>query len=157
MHKALMAETDSLFLTRAQVAALRGQIRCSPRGCAASIAPLGEFLARGDGAAGKAELDSASNDAEGVLADLLGAARDRGLDRHAGAEGAVPDAATDGRYAEEGARAQPVAVRPPGEDGATARCDGEGADWLTERRWPAAGRETLTTRSRDACVPSVAG
>ena len=52
---------------------------------------LGEFLARGNGGAGKAELDSANDNSEGLLADLLGAARDRRLDRHGDAEGAVSD------------------------------------------------------------------
>jgi hypothetical protein len=60
VHKALLAETDSLFLSRAQVAALqRADSNFSER-VRGVYRELGEYLARGNGAAGKAEVDSAS-------------------------------------------------------------------------------------------------
>jgi hypothetical protein len=60
VHKGLLAESDSLLLTRDQVAALRRADSVYSERVRGVYRPLGEFLARGDGAAGKAELDSAN-------------------------------------------------------------------------------------------------
>jgi hypothetical protein len=60
VHKNLLAESDSLLLTRAQVAALTHADSVFSARVIGVYRPLGEFLARGNGAAGKAELDSAS-------------------------------------------------------------------------------------------------
>lgn len=59
IHKVLIAESDSLFLSRAQLSALvRADSVYSVR-VRALFRPLGEFLSKGQGGAGKAELDSA--------------------------------------------------------------------------------------------------
>ena len=58
IHKALLAESDSLFLSAAQVAGLRRADSVFSARVRAIYIPLGEFLARGQGGAGKAELDS---------------------------------------------------------------------------------------------------
>jgi hypothetical protein len=59
VYKLLIEQSDSLFLTRSQIAALaRGDSIFSAH-VRAIYLPLGEFLARGNGEAGKAELDSA--------------------------------------------------------------------------------------------------
>ena len=60
VHKGLLAETDSLLLTRDQVTALRRADSVYSERVRAIYRPLGELLAQGNGAAGKAELDSAS-------------------------------------------------------------------------------------------------
>jgi hypothetical protein len=60
VHKGLLAESDSLLLTRDQVTALRRADSVYSERVRGVFKPLGEFLARGNGAAGKAELDSAS-------------------------------------------------------------------------------------------------
>ena len=60
MHKGLLAETDSLFLTRSQVAALQRADSVFSERVRGVYGELGEFLARGNGGAGKAELDSAN-------------------------------------------------------------------------------------------------
>jgi len=59
VHKGLLAESDSLLLTREQVAALRRADSVFSARVRAVYRPLGELLAQGNGAAGKAELDSA--------------------------------------------------------------------------------------------------
>jgi hypothetical protein len=58
IHKALLSESDSLFLSNAQTAALRRADSVFSARVIAVYGPLGEFLAKGSGAAGKAELDS---------------------------------------------------------------------------------------------------
>jgi hypothetical protein len=60
VHKALLRETDSLFLTRAQVTALQRADSVFSERVRGVYRPLGELLAQGNGAAGKAELDSAN-------------------------------------------------------------------------------------------------
>jgi hypothetical protein len=60
VHKALLAETDSLFLSRAQVAALQKADSVFSDSVRAVYLQLGEYLSRGNGTAGKAEMDSAS-------------------------------------------------------------------------------------------------
>ncbi len=60
VHKALLAETDSLFLSRAQVAALKAADSVFSDRVREVYFQLGEYLARGNGSAGKAEMDSAS-------------------------------------------------------------------------------------------------
>ena len=60
IHKALLRESDSLFLSAPQIAGLRSADSAYSEQVRAVYAPLGEFLARGQGAAGKAELDSAN-------------------------------------------------------------------------------------------------
>jgi hypothetical protein len=59
IHKLLLEQTDSLFLSRAQVEALQRADSAFSAQVRAIYLPLGEFLTRGNGAAGKAELDSA--------------------------------------------------------------------------------------------------
>jgi hypothetical protein len=59
IHKILLEQTDSLFLSKAQVSALQAADSVFSERVRALYIPLGEFLARGQGAAGKAELDSA--------------------------------------------------------------------------------------------------
>jgi hypothetical protein len=59
VHAALLAESDSLFLTREQVAALRRTDSVYSARVRALYVPLGQFLAQfSDGVAGKAALDS---------------------------------------------------------------------------------------------------
>ena len=58
IFKLLIDNTDSLFLTRAQVAELKKGDSVFSARVRAIYAPLGEFLARSNGAVGKAELDS---------------------------------------------------------------------------------------------------
>jgi len=58
IHKVLMAESDSLFLSASQMAALRRADSVYSARVRAIYIPLGQFLARGLGGAGKAELDS---------------------------------------------------------------------------------------------------
>jgi hypothetical protein len=60
IHKILLEQTDSLFLTKAQVAALQTADSVYSARVRAIYVPLGEFLSRGHGDAGKAELDSAN-------------------------------------------------------------------------------------------------
>jgi hypothetical protein len=60
VHKGLLAESDSLLLTKAQVTALRHADSVFSERVRGVYRELGEFLARGDGVAGKAELDSAN-------------------------------------------------------------------------------------------------
>jgi hypothetical protein len=60
IHKALLRESDSLFLSAPQIAALRRADSVYSQRVRAVYAPLGEYLARGNGAAGKAEMDSAN-------------------------------------------------------------------------------------------------
>jgi hypothetical protein len=60
VHKALLQESDSLLLTPAQAAALRRADSVLSERVRAVYRPLGDYLARGNGTAGKAELDSAN-------------------------------------------------------------------------------------------------
>jgi hypothetical protein len=60
IYKMLVEQTDSLFLSKAQIAALNSADSAFSAQVRALYVPLGEFLARGSGAAGKAELDSAN-------------------------------------------------------------------------------------------------
>ena len=59
VYKALLKETDSLFLSRTQEAALRNADSVFSERVRGVYRPLGEYLARGNGAAGKGEMDSA--------------------------------------------------------------------------------------------------
>jgi hypothetical protein len=59
IYKVLLEQTDSLFLSKAQVAALQAADSVFSARVRQVYIPLGEFLARGHGEAGKAELDSA--------------------------------------------------------------------------------------------------
>jgi hypothetical protein len=54
----MLRETDSLFLSKAQVVSLRSADSVYSERVRAIFRPLGEFLAKGNGGAGKAELDS---------------------------------------------------------------------------------------------------
>ncbi|HXL87272.1 MAG TPA: hypothetical protein VN927_08665, partial [Gemmatimonadaceae bacterium] len=58
IYKLLIDQSDSLFLTRTQVAALDSADAIYSARVRELYVPLGEFLARGQGGAGKAELDS---------------------------------------------------------------------------------------------------
>jgi hypothetical protein len=58
IHKALITESDSLFLSASQVKALRRADSVYSAEVRALYVPLGQFLAQGQGGAGKAELDS---------------------------------------------------------------------------------------------------
>jgi hypothetical protein len=58
IHKLLLSESDSLFLTKEQVKGLKAADSVFSTRIRAIYVPLGEFLSRGNGAAGKAELDS---------------------------------------------------------------------------------------------------
>ncbi|MEO8621655.1 MAG: carboxypeptidase-like regulatory domain-containing protein [bacterium] len=58
IHKALLAESDSLFLSPAQVSALRRADSVYSARVRGVYVPLGQFLAQGQGGAGKGELDS---------------------------------------------------------------------------------------------------
>ncbi|HTE45055.1 MAG TPA: carboxypeptidase-like regulatory domain-containing protein [Gemmatimonadaceae bacterium] len=58
IHKALIEEADSLFLTANQVTALRRADSVYSARVRAVYVPLGQFLSEGHGGAGKAELDS---------------------------------------------------------------------------------------------------
>jgi hypothetical protein len=58
IHKALLKESDSLFLSNPQIAALRKADSVFSQRVIEVYGQLGELLAKGDGAAGKAELDS---------------------------------------------------------------------------------------------------
>ena len=58
IHKLLIAESDSLFLSKAQVAALRTADSVYSERVRAIYKPLGEFLAVSNGVVGKQELDS---------------------------------------------------------------------------------------------------
>jgi hypothetical protein len=60
IHKMLIAEADSLFLTKAQVAALRKADSVFSAQVRAVYGPLGLLLAAGQGDASKASVDSAS-------------------------------------------------------------------------------------------------
>jgi hypothetical protein len=60
VHRGLLAESDSLLLTRAQVTALQRADSAFSERVRGVYRELGEFLARGEGTAGKAELDSAN-------------------------------------------------------------------------------------------------
>jgi hypothetical protein len=59
IHKVLLEQSDSLFLSRSQVEALQRADSTFSAQVRAIYIPLGEFLSRGQGNAGKAELDSA--------------------------------------------------------------------------------------------------
>jgi hypothetical protein len=59
IHKFLLDQTDSLFLNKAQVAGLQHADSVFSARVRAVYVPLGEFLAKSGGVAGKAELDSA--------------------------------------------------------------------------------------------------
>jgi hypothetical protein len=59
LHKLLLEQTDSLFLSKQQVTALESADSVFSAQVRALYIPLGEYLARGQGGAGKAELDSA--------------------------------------------------------------------------------------------------
>lgn len=59
IHKVLLEETDSLFLTRQQVAGLRKADSVFSERVRAIYVPLGKYLAETNGFAGKAQLDSA--------------------------------------------------------------------------------------------------
>ena len=58
IHKLLISESDSLFLSKAQVKALQSADSVYSERVRSLYKPLGEFLARSNGVAGKAELDS---------------------------------------------------------------------------------------------------
>jgi hypothetical protein len=58
IHKALLEESDSLFLSASQIAALRRADSVFSARVRALYLPLGEHLAQGHGGAGKSELDS---------------------------------------------------------------------------------------------------
>ena len=58
VHKLLIRESDSLFLMRDQLVALRAADSVYSARVRAIFIPLGQFLAQGSGSAGKAELDS---------------------------------------------------------------------------------------------------
>jgi hypothetical protein len=58
IHKVLLSQSDSLFLTTAQIVALRRADSLYTARVRAVYVPLGQFLAAGQGGAGKAELDS---------------------------------------------------------------------------------------------------
>jgi hypothetical protein len=58
VYKLLMEQSDSLLLTTSQVAAIQRADSVFSSQIRALYAPVGEFLARGQGGAGKAELDS---------------------------------------------------------------------------------------------------
>ena len=60
MHKAILLESDSLLLTREQVATLKRADSAFSARVISVYARLGEYLARGNGAAGKAEMDTAT-------------------------------------------------------------------------------------------------
>jgi hypothetical protein len=60
IYKILLEQTDSLFLSKAQVAALQSADSVFSSRVRAIYIPLGEFLSHGQGGAGKAELDSAN-------------------------------------------------------------------------------------------------
>lgn len=60
VHKMFLEQTDSLFLSKAQVGALQKADSAFSAQVRAVYIPLGEYLARGQGGAGKAELDSAN-------------------------------------------------------------------------------------------------
>ncbi|MFN2637594.1 MAG: hypothetical protein ABR585_11240, partial [Gemmatimonadaceae bacterium] len=59
IYKMLIEQSDSLFLSKAQVAGLESADSVFSARVREIYTPLGEFLARGQGGAGKAELDSA--------------------------------------------------------------------------------------------------
>jgi hypothetical protein len=59
IYKMLVEQSDSLFLSKGQVASLDSADAIFSRQVRDVYVPLGEFLARGQGGAGKAELDSA--------------------------------------------------------------------------------------------------
>jgi hypothetical protein len=59
IYKLLLEQTDSLFLNKTQVAGLEKADSAFSAQVRALYIPLGEYLARGQGGAGKAELDSA--------------------------------------------------------------------------------------------------
>jgi carboxypeptidase family protein len=59
IYKLVMEESDSLLLTNSQVAALQRADSVFSAQVRALYKPLGEFLAQGQGGAGKAQLDSA--------------------------------------------------------------------------------------------------
>ncbi|HJP60300.1 MAG TPA: hypothetical protein VJ865_09885, partial [Gemmatimonadaceae bacterium] len=59
VYKLILEQTDSLFLTKAQVTAFTKADSIFTERVRAIYLPLGDFLARGGGVAGKAELDSA--------------------------------------------------------------------------------------------------
>jgi len=59
VYRLLMEQTDSLLLTTSQLAAIQRADSAFSSRIRALYMPLGEFLARGQGGAGKAELDSA--------------------------------------------------------------------------------------------------
>jgi len=61
IHKALMQESDSLFLSAAQMKALKSADSVYSARVRSVYVPLGEFLAKSGGVAGKAELDSATS------------------------------------------------------------------------------------------------
>jgi hypothetical protein len=59
VHKAILQESDSLLLTTEQTAALKRADSVFSARVISVFRPLGEYLARGNGAAGKAEMDTA--------------------------------------------------------------------------------------------------
>ncbi len=58
VHKAILSESDSLFLSNSQIVALRHGDSVFSAQVRALYVPLGEFISKGQGGAGKAELDS---------------------------------------------------------------------------------------------------
>jgi hypothetical protein len=58
IHKLLLSESDSLFLSTAQIKALKSADSVYSQRVRALYVPLGEYLSKGMGAAGKSELDS---------------------------------------------------------------------------------------------------
>ena len=59
IYKALLEESDSLFLSASQISALRRADSVYSARVRSVYVPLGEFLARSRGSVGKTELDSA--------------------------------------------------------------------------------------------------
>ena len=59
IHKALLEQTDSLFLSAGQIKALQTADSAFAERVIVVFSQLGEFLAKGNGAAGKVEMDSA--------------------------------------------------------------------------------------------------
>jgi hypothetical protein len=60
IHKILISESDSLFLSKAQVAALQKTDSVFSARVRAIFIPLGEYLAKSNGNAGRAEMDTVS-------------------------------------------------------------------------------------------------
>ena len=119
MHRLLLSESDSLFLTADQIKALLVADSVFQVKVREIYVPLGKFLAgRPDRIVGKIELDSVTSATKRYWPLFLGAGRCGRFDRHASAEGPAPvhqehDGHDQGRPQEF-----TVAVRPSGAVGA---------------------------------------